>query len=129
MTTAAIISAHAPLEFGRRTGRKTVVTPVWEGAEVASRTRRAGTGEWIGAGVPVAAVHARRWAVRLDRRNGSGGGAGSPPMRRLLRLTLLSHDILEAILDGRQPGGLTLPVAAAPLPLAWRERWAALLAR
>ena len=50
-------------------------------------------------------------------------------MGRLLRLTLLSHDILEAILDGRQPGGLTLPVAAAPLPLAWREQWAALLAR
>ena len=28
---------------------------------------------------------------------------------RLLRLTLLAPDIVEAILDGRQPDGMTLP--------------------
>jgi hypothetical protein len=34
----------------------------------------------------------------------------------LLRLTLLTPDILEAILDGRQPDGVTLPQLSEPFP-------------
>lgn len=33
----------------------------------------------------------------------------SVPTRRILMLTLLAPDIVEAILDGRQPEGMTLP--------------------
>jgi hypothetical protein len=39
---------------------------------------------------------------------------------RLLRLTLLAPDIVEAILDGRQPDGMTLPALMEPFPLEWR---------
>jgi hypothetical protein len=42
---------------------------------------------------------------------------------RLLRLTLLAPDIVEAILDGRQPSGMTLPRLMEPIPMEWdRQR-------
>jgi hypothetical protein len=41
---------------------------------------------------------------------------------RLLPLTCLAPDIVEAILDGRQPRGLRLAEALGNGPLAWEER-------
>lgn len=38
---------------------------------------------------------------------------------RLLRLAL---DIVEAILDRRQPGGMTLPGLMVPFPIIWLEQ-------
>jgi hypothetical protein len=38
---------------------------------------------------------------------------------RVLRLTLLAPDIVKAILDGRQPEGMTLPGLLKPFPVAW----------
>jgi len=46
---------------------------------------------------------------------------------RVLRLTLLAPDIVEAILDGRQPEGMTLPGLLKGVPVAWEgqqdRRW------
>ena len=42
---------------------------------------------------------------------------------RILRLTLLAPDIVEAILDARQAPELTLPVLMGPFPVEWdRQR-------
>ena len=41
---------------------------------------------------------------------------------RVLRLTLLAPDIVEAILDGRQPDGMTLPRLMEPLPVVWEAQ-------
>jgi hypothetical protein len=41
---------------------------------------------------------------------------------RLLPLTCLATDIVEAILDGRQPKGLRLAVLLGNGPLAWKEQ-------
>jgi hypothetical protein len=47
-------------------------------------------------------------------------------LRRLLRLTLLAPAIVEAILDGRQPEGMTLPGLMEPFPVEWeRQAWRA----
>ena len=41
---------------------------------------------------------------------------------RLLRLTLLALDIVEAILNGRQAEGMTLPGLTDPLPVEWEKQ-------
>lgn len=41
---------------------------------------------------------------------------------RLLRMTLLSPELVEAILAGRQPAGLTMATAMQPFPLEWGQQ-------
>jgi hypothetical protein len=41
---------------------------------------------------------------------------------RVLRLTLLAPDIVEAILDGRQPTDMTLAVLMRPFAVEWTEQ-------
>ena len=41
---------------------------------------------------------------------------------RLLRLTLLAPNIVEAILDGRQPERMTLRGLMEPFPVEWDRR-------
>ena len=41
---------------------------------------------------------------------------------RLLRMTLLSPEIVEAILAGRQPEGLTMARAMQPFPMEWQHQ-------
>lgn len=41
---------------------------------------------------------------------------------RPLRLTLLAPDIVDAILDGRQPDGMTLPGLLEPFPVGWERQ-------
>jgi len=43
-------------------------------------------------------------------------------VNRLLRLTLLAPEIVEAILDGRQAKGLQPAVLTGKLPSAWEEQ-------
>ncbi len=46
-----------------------------------------------------------------------GRADGQSDVSRLLRLTLLSPDIVEAILDGWQPEEMTLPGLMEPFPV------------
>jgi protein-arginine kinase activator protein McsA len=43
---------------------------------------------------------------------------------RVLQLTLLAPDIVEAIRNGRQPAQVTLAVLMRPFAVEWREQWA-----
>jgi hypothetical protein len=43
-------------------------------------------------------------------------------MARLMRLSLLSPDIVDAIMDGRQPASVTLANMMEPFPLNWQEQ-------
>jgi hypothetical protein len=51
-------------------------------------------------------------AERLDRGH----------MGRLLQLTLLAPDLVEAILDGRQSDGVALPLMMRATPAEWDEQ-------
>jgi hypothetical protein len=77
-----------------------------------------------------AIVRAHRWRAMLE----SGEYASSAELAkaqkindsylsRMLRLTLLAPDIIEAILTGRQPSTLQLDDLLKPLPAEWgRQR-------
>jgi hypothetical protein len=41
---------------------------------------------------------------------------------RLLRLTLLAPDIVQAILDGQQPAGMSLPGLMESFPVEWERQ-------
>ena len=41
---------------------------------------------------------------------------------RVLRMTLLAPEIVEAILAGRQPEGLTMARAMQPFPWEWQRQ-------
>jgi hypothetical protein len=43
-------------------------------------------------------------------------------LSRILRLTLIAPDIIEAILAGRQPTTLQLDELLRPLPAAWSQQ-------
>jgi hypothetical protein len=81
-----------------------------------------------------ALARGHRWKAMLeDRRYRSAGelaeaeGVTRSFVNRLLRLTLLAPDIVEAILDGRQPKGLQLEELTRVMPSTWAEQRSALL--
>ena len=56
-------------------------------------------------------------------------GVAPSYVSRILRLTLLAPDIVEAILDGRQPAALQLDDLLEGFPLEWRTQRLALRAK
>ena len=112
------ITVHIPLTFRKRGGRKLVVTP--DGAEWAPRPR-------VDNAMVKALARAFRWRKMLDdgRARDAGGlgrakGVNATYVSRVLRLTLLAPEIVEAILDGRQPAELQLDDLLEAFPLDWR---------
>jgi hypothetical protein len=127
MTAATSITVRVPLAIRHRPGRKTVVTPMSNG--VAPVTTRAD---------PTLVKPLAR-AFRYQRMLDEGRYASITEMAAaekiergylgsLLRLTLLAPDIVEAVLDGRQPEGMELPRLLEPLQAAWALQRPALTA-
>ncbi len=118
MTRAASITVRVPLAIRRRPGRKTVVMPEGGPATAPPRTRAD------------PALKALARAFRYQRLLDGGCYASISEMAkaekikqgylgRLLRLTLLAPAIVEAIVDGRQAVGLTLPESLEPFSPIW----------
>ena len=63
-------------------------------------------------GIRYASISEMAEAERVER-----GYLGS-----LLRLTLLAPEMVEAILEGRQPEGVTLPGLLEGVPVGWGEQ-------
>ena len=73
-----------------------------------------------------ALARAFRWRKMLDTEMyatleelARAKGVHATYVSRVLRLTLLAPDIVEAILDGRQPAGLQLDDLLEGVPLGW----------
>ena len=118
MTAATSITVRVPLAIRHRPGRKTVVTPMSDG--VAPVTTRADPT------LVKALARGFRYQRMLDegRYASITEMAGAERIERgylgsLIRLTLLAPDIVSAILDGRQPDGLTCTVLAGGVTVGW----------
>ena len=104
-----------PLSVKRRGGRKAMVTP----GVLALERRQDIT-------LIKAVARAFRWRRMLESGRfatinelAAAEKINSSYVSRLLRLTLLAPDIVEAILDGRQAEGMTLPALMEPFPVEW----------
>jgi len=107
-----------PLRVKPRGGRKAMVTP----GVLALERRQDIT-------LIKAVARAFRWRRMLETGRFStinelaaAEKINSSYVSRVLRLTLLAPDIVEAILDGRQPDGMTLPGLMNPFPVEWQRQ-------
>jgi hypothetical protein len=111
-----------PMRFQRRGGRKRIVTP--DGSEIAPPTKPQPDGTLV-----KALARAWRWQRMLDEgvytsvsEIGDAENISKSYVSRILRLALLAPDIVEAILDGRQPKGLRLAEMLGNGPMAWEDQ-------
>jgi hypothetical protein len=115
------LTIRIPIRLQRRGGRKLIMTP--EGAVApAPKPRRDET-------LVKALVRAHRWRRRIESGKvrsitdlAEHEGVTVAYVCRLLPLTCLAPDIVEAILDGRQSKGLRLAELLGNGPLAWEEQ-------
>jgi hypothetical protein len=120
MTNADIISIEIPMAFKKRGGRKVIVLPDGShGHPVPAAT--------IDNTMIKAIARAFRWQKLLE--NGTytclddiarSEKIGASFVSRYYRLVLLAPDIVEAILDGRQPAHLTLKDLLVSFPVEWK---------
>ena len=112
------LTVRVPLTLRKRGGRKQVVMP--DGAGWGQPRPR------IDNTMVKAIARAHRWKRLME----SGRFASVTELAeaekinqsylcRVLRLTLLAPDIVEAILDGRQPAGLQMDALLRPFPSEW----------
>jgi hypothetical protein len=117
-TMPDVITIQVPFRLVKRGGRKEMRLP--DGAAQPSRTDNT---------LVKALARAFRWKRMLDSGEFTTIGElaereGIAPsyMTRVLRLTLLAPDIVEAILDGRQGSEVTLAQVLEPFPSEWPEQ-------
>jgi hypothetical protein len=115
------LTIRIPIRLQRRGGRRLIVTP--EG--VAAPARKPNRDETL----VEALVRAHRWRRKIESGRAKSitdlaeqEGVTVAYVCRLLPLTCLAPDIIEAILDGRQPKGLKLAEMLGNGPLAWEEQ-------
>jgi hypothetical protein len=119
------LTIRIPMRLQRRGGRKLIMAP--EGA--AMPTPKPRPDETL----IKALVRAHRWRRRIE--NGEARsitdlaeqeGVTDAYVCRLLPLTCLAPDIVEAILEGQQPKGLRLAEMLGNGPVGWEEQRGAL---
>lgn len=117
--TPDTITLHVPFRVIKRGGRKEVQLP--DGAPVQRKTDNT---------LIKALARAFRWKRMLETGefatiNELAEREGIAPsyLTRVLRLTLLAPEIIEAILDGRQRPEVTLGRLLDGFPVEWERQW------
>ncbi len=118
--TAQMLTVRVPLAIRKRGGRKLVVTP---GSTMNPGPSRADST------LMKALTRAFRWRRMMETGRydtidepAAAEKINSSYVSRLLRLTLLALDIVEAILDRRQADGMTLPGLMDGVEREWAEQ-------
>lgn len=113
-----VITIQVPFRVVKRGGRKEMHLP--DGAATARKPDNT---------LVKALARAFRWKRMLDSGEyatiadlAEHEGIAQSYMTRVMRLTLLAPDIVEAILDGKQGPEVTLSRALEPYPLIWQHQ-------
>ena len=118
------LTVRVPMKIRKRGGRKVVMAP--QGTVINSPRPR------VDSTLVKAIARAYRWQRMLEQgtysslRDLAAAEKISPTyISRLLRLTLLAPEIVEAVLDGRKPETVTQELLFQPLPDEWhrQQRW------
>ena len=116
------ITVRIPISLRHQGGRKQVVTPAGATPWVPARTR-------VDSTLVKAIVRAHRWRDMLEsgrhatvRDLAKAEAINESYLGRVLRLTLLSPSIIEAILEGLQPANLELDGLFKQFPVAWDQQ-------
>ena len=120
------VTIHIPFEIRKRGGRKLIVAP--DGTNTWAPPRRR-----IDNAMIKAIARAFRWRKLLEtgvyatvEEIAAAEKINASYVGRILRLTLLAPDIVEAILGGRQPAEMTVALLMRPFPVVWGEQALAL---
>ena len=120
--TDQTVTVTVPFAIRKRGGRKLVITPDGTSAAPAPRTR-------VDSALLKALARGFRWRKLLETGDFStieeiaaAENINPSYVSRVLRMTLLAPDIVEAILAGRQPEGLTMARAMQPFPWEWQRQ-------
>jgi hypothetical protein len=119
---------HVPLTLRRIGGRKRVISPPGATAWMPPRPE-------INSPLLHALVRAFHWQSLLDdgryasvNELAKANGKNASYVAAILRLTLLAPDIVEDVIDGRQPPTIQLqPLMRDGIPALWEEQRRALL--
>jgi hypothetical protein len=120
---ARTVTVRVPISIRKRGGRRLVLAP--DGGEV----KVAAVSRHIDNAMVKAIARAFRWRDMLEsgeyatiREIANAEKINETYVGRVLRLTLLTPDIVEAILNGRQPAGLQLDGMMRRFPVGWRAQ-------
>ena len=117
------LDIRIPMTFKTYGGRKLMITPEGD----VSKPEPAGP--VVDEALVRALARAFRWRAMLEsgkhataRDLAAAHKINASYVSRILRLTLLAPDIVEMILDGRQPETITMSSLKKPFPLIWSEQ-------
>lgn len=123
--TASTLTIRIPLTIRQRGGRKMLLAPDASAWPKGTEPQRA---------MVKAVARAFRWRRMLETGRfatinelAAAEKINSSYVSRVLRLTLLAPDIVDAILDGRQPEGVTLPGLMEEVAVEWSRQRDAIL--
>ena len=112
------VTLHVPFRIVKRGGRKEMQMP--EGATQPRRTDNT---------LVKALARAFRWKRMLESGEfatiaelAEREGIAKPYLSRVLRMTLLAPNLVEAILDGKQDPEVTLALLLDPFPEEWEQQ-------
>ena len=119
--TDQMLVVNIPMQLKKRGGRRRIIVP--------EQIQPTGARRDYSESLALAVTRAHRWKELVDSGRFSSiselaHAIGLDPSyaARLFRLTFLAPDIIEAILDGNEPDGLSMRVLAQPIPLDWNEQ-------
>jgi hypothetical protein len=118
---------HVPMIFRKRYGRKLIMAP--EGLDGANPQAHAPEQErLVGTLARACAWNRMLDEGKFDSVKALAAALDKDPsyIARILRLVTLAPDIAKAIVEGREPDGLSYAQVVKALPLAWEEQRQAL---